>query len=506
MLQRNQSVAIVGAGIVGVCTAYHLQQAGYRVTLIDRDAVAAGASHGNAGCINPSSIIPVAMPGVLKKMPSWLLDPDGPLVLRPAYLPTMLPWLIRFLAAADAARVAHHVTALRTLAGSALRESLALAQAVGAGHLLRSAGHLIAYSTQAAYDGDIDAMQRRIAEGVVVEDIDRDALRAQEPHLADQFLRARYIGETGHVIDPAAYARHIARHVLANGGTYLRANVRGIAMRDGRAIGVETDTGVIATDADTIVVAAGAWSGALARGVGDRVLLDTERGYHIEIPHGTPMPADVGREVQGVGLVASGAQGKTFSAQDKVVGAMEAMGLPQDLAPIGPQIPTLWAEAKIFATPMAGRVRAAGTVELAGLKAPANWRRTDLLARQLARMYPALAPTISKIATWEESRVDAAPRDAASINTPCGKGNTSTETTQIDAPCMPRRWLGFRPSTPDSLPVIDRSPRARNLIYAFGHGHIGLTCGPATGRLVAELVADEAPTIDLRPFAITRFQ
>lgn len=492
MPQKDRSVAIVGAGIVGVCAAYHLQQAGYRVTLIDRDGVAAGASYGNAGCINPSSIIPVAMPGVLKKMPSWLMDPDGPLVLRPSYLPSMLPWLMRFLAASDAARVAEQVKTLRTLAGSALRESTALARAVGADHLLRSVGHLTAYSTQAAYDGDTGSMQRRIAEGVVVEDLDRDALRAREPDLADNFLRARYIGETGHVIDPAAYARLIARHVLANGARYVRANVTGIAVKDGRAVGVQTDAGLLAADADSIVVAAGAWSGALARSVGDKVLLDTERGYHIEIPHSVVQP-HAPRDVSGAGLAAATADGVT-----------------SDLTPVGPRVPTLWAEAKIFATPMAGRVRAAGTVELAGLRAPANWRRTDLLARQLARMYPGLAPTIDKIGGWQNSQEDGAPPGTAS--TECAGGGThagiGTRTgTGADASAgTPRRWLGFRPSTPDSLPVIDRSPRAPNLVYAFGHGHIGLTCAPATGRLVAALVAHDTPTIDLRPFAITRFQ
>ncbi len=498
MLQKDRSVAIVGAGIVGVCAAYHLQQAGYRVTLIDRDGVATGASYGNAGCINPSSIIPVAMPGVLKKMPFWLMDPDGPLVLRPGYLPAMLPWLMRFLAASDATRVAEQVKTLRTLAGSALRESTALAQAVGAEHLLRSVGHLTAYSTQAAYDGDAGAMQRRVTEGVVVEDLDRDALRAREPHLADRFLRARYIGETGHVVDPAAYTRRIAEHVFANGARYLRANVTGISVQDGRAIAIQTDAGLIATDADAIVVAAGAWSGALARSVDDKVLLDTERGYHIEIPHSLAGPASsqAATPAMANGTHAASEDGADGETGDRATGIAMAMPVLPDVAPIGPRAPTLWAEAKIFATPMAGRIRAAGTVELAGLRAPANWRRTDLLARQLARMYPGLAPAIGKIGGWQNSQQDGAPPGTAS--TECvGTGSGAADT--------PRRWLGFRPSTPDSLPVIDRSPRASNVVYAFGHGHIGLTCGPATGRLVASLVTDTPATIDLRPFAITRF-
>ena len=176
-------------------------------------------------------------------------------------------------------------------------------------------------------------------------------------------------------------------------------------------------------DARAIVVAAGAWSARFAAQLGDRVLLDTERGYHVEIP------------------------------------ALPAM----------PSRPVMWAEGKLFATPMQGRLRAAGTVELAGLRAPPDWRRADLLLRQLREMF---------------SQAGAASSDPASVT----------------------RWQGFRPSTPDSLPVVGAASKVPNAFYAFGHGHVGLTAAASTGRTIAALVSGERPDIDLSPFSIGRFR
>jgi D-amino-acid dehydrogenase len=174
-----------------------------------------------------------------------------------------------------------------------------------------------------------------------------------------------------------------------------------------------------------VVVALGAWSKECARMLGDKVVLDTERGYHIEVP-----------------------------------------GLS-----VGPSVPTLWSESKIFATPMAGRLRCAGTVEFAGLKAAPNWKRCDLLERQLRRMYP----------ETEADLVRSEPSSRA-------------------------QWLGFRPSTPDSLPVIGRALRYGNAIYAFGHGHVGLTAGATTGRIVSQLVSGRDSDIDLSAYSIERFR
>ena len=124
---------------------------------------------------------------------------------------------------------------------------------------------------------------------------------------------------------------------------------------------------------------------------------------------------------------------------------------------------TLWAERKFVATPMEMGLRFAGTVELAGLAAPPDMRRADILLRQGRRMFPGL-----KV------------------------GEVS-------------RWMGHRPGLPDTIPVIGPSPRHGNVFYAFGHGHMGLIGGAVTGRLIADLAVGRAPAIDLTPFRVDRF-
>jgi D-amino-acid dehydrogenase len=427
-------IVVLGAGIVGICTASYLQRAGHRVLVIDRQAPGEAATFGNAGCINGSSVVPTAMPGVLKHVPKWLLDPQGPLVMRWRYLPTLAPWLIRFIASGEANKVAAQARALRALVGASLSDYAPLIQAAGLQDLIFQRGHLIAYTSDEGYAGDAGAMALRARNGVQIEDIGRGALRDLEPDLSHAFLRARRIAETGHVSDPGQFTKRMALAFVAAGGRILQSDIHSLQTTGGRVSGVLTGNGVVPVQ--SVVIALGAWSATLTRQLGDSVLLDTERGYHIEVPQA---PCD---------------------AAEMAVGA----------GPAGPRVPTLWSEGKMFATPMEGRVRAAGTVEFAGLDAPPDWRRADLLAQQLATMYPRINQDIERVGTAH----------------------------------LPR-WLGFRPSTPDSLPVIGPASQYPNAIYAYGHGHIGLTAAASTGRVVAALLGGQPTGVDLQPFSIGRF-
>jgi len=423
MAENASPVVVLGAGIVGVCTAAWLQREGHDVIVIDRQEPGEASSFGNAGCINGSSVVPVAMPGVIRSVPRWLLNPDGPLVLRWQYLPRLLPWLLRFIASSEPAKVAAQARALRALLGPSLADYTTLIRDARAERFLHERGHLIAYTTDAGHAADSAAMRLRMENGVVIDEIRQAQLREMEPDLAPEFIRARRIGETGHVGDPGQFTKQLALEVAARGGRFVRADVRGVRTDGTRVTGVLTGDGV--QPAKAVIVALGAWSASIARELGDRVLLDTERGYHVEVP---------------------GARSR-------------------------PRVPTMWYEAKMFATPMDGRVRCAGTVELAGLDAPPDWSRASLLERQLRRMYPGMADDMAR----------------------------------VEGGALPR-WLGFRPSTPDSLPVIGPSARFRNAIYAFGHGHVGLSAAASTGKAVAQLVSGKPAGIDLEPFAVGRFR
>jgi D-amino-acid dehydrogenase len=135
--------------------------------------------------------------------------------------------------------------------------------------------------------------------------------------------------------------------------------------------------------------------------------------------------------------------------------------------PVMPRVPTTDADGKFVATPMAGGIRFAGTVELAGLHALPDWRRARILLTQGAKLYPALAET------FDEKRISV--------------------------------WMGHRPSLPDSLPVLGQSTRSPDVLHAFGHGHVGMTGGPYTGRIIADLIAGRPAPIDITPFRPGRF-
>ncbi len=412
-------IVVIGAGIVGMASACYLQRAGYAVVVLDPNPPGEGASFGNAGCLNGSSVVPVSMPGMLSQVPRWLLDPEGPLAIRWRYLPALAPWLYRFALAGRPDRVREVAKALRTLLASSIESYGPLAKDAGAEGLIHRRGHLFAYRSDAAYEKDGAAMQLRRDNGIEIDELSADELRQLEPHLSHDYIRARLIRENGHCENPPRLVRSFAEMLVRNGGAIRREKAVDFVVEGTRVTGVRTETGV--QSAAGVVIAAGAFSKPLAAKLGDRVPLDTERGYHVMV-----------RDPE-----------------------------------VAPHIPTNSVDGKFVVTPMEAGLCFAGTVEFAGLAAPPDWRRARILLKQGQAMYPGLAREI--------------PEDRLSM------------------------WMGFRPSMPDSLPVIGPASRFGNAFYAFGHGHVGLVGGAMTGRVIAALVARQPPPIDIAPFSAGRF-
>ena len=415
-MTTGRRVVVIGAGIVGVAAACWLQRDGHQVTISDPEPPGHGASSGNAGCISPGSIVPLSGPGVLLQVPGWLLDPAGPLALRWRHLPFAAPWLLRFVRAGAAAAVEHQAAALARLLVPVHECLSPLLQDAGAADLVRRDGSLIVYRTRAGWEAGRRGWDLRRRNGIAWEELDPEALRRLDPALAPGLYRGALLPGNGHTVDPQALVSRLAAAFVRRGGRVATAAATGFALEAGRLRAVRTTAGPIAAEA--AVLAAGAHSRGLAAALGDRVPLESERGYHLMLPD------------------------------------------PQ----VTPRFPTLSAEGRFVATPMAHGLRLTGIVELAGLRAPPDWRRAHALLPLAQALYPGLA----------------------------GEGGTV--------------WMGHRPSTPDSLPVIGRSRRSPDVIYAFGHGHLGLTGAPSTGRLIAELIAGRAPSIDPAPYAAMRFR
>ncbi len=412
----GQHVVVIGAGVIGINCALSLQHRGFRVTVVDPRAPGTATSSGNAGCIAIAEILPVSMPGLIWSVPAMLADPLGPLSIRWRNLPSLAPWLWRFILASRRDRVEEIATALASLLRRAWPDYQAVLARTGLEHLIRQNGHLYVYETAKSFAGAADAWALRSRKGVRARTVGAGEIRALEPGLAPIFSHGYFVPESAQTVDPLLLTTALAAHFEAQGGVVRTAEVERFVFSDTKPRSVCLKGGG-SLSFDMVVVAAGAWSRALCRALGHAVPLDTERGYNTTLPSA------------GVALT-------------------RPVSVP---------------ERHVVLAPIAGGIRIGGSVELASLEAKPNFARSKALLAQGLNVMPGLDTTGA------------------------------------------REWMGCRPSLPDSKPVIARSPRHRNLLFALGHGHLGVTLGAVTGRLIAELAAGEIPSVDLTPFAIDRF-
>lgn len=409
-------VLVIGAGVVGLSVALELLLQGRQVAVLERDAVAAGASRGNAGALAYADVLPLASPRILRQLPRWLLDPLGPLSLPPAHLPSLLPWLWQFWRASRPAQVAASTVAQAALMQRAGPATLRLLQAAGATHLLREGGNLHLYDSESSWRASLPGWTVRQAHGIDFEHVRGAAdLSRWQPGLTPSLAFGTFVPGWQTLHDPLEWVRHLARAVAGRGGILWLGRAARLQPGDS-SVGVLLEEGA-ALQARHVVVAAGAWSAMLTASLGHRLPLDTERGYNTTLPPGA---FDLHRQL-------------TFVDHGFVV------------------------------TPIGGGVRVGGAVELGGVNAAPNWRRADALLTKARRFLPALKA------------------DGGS------------------------RWMGCRPSMPDSLPVIGAAPGAPRVLYAFGHGHLGLTQAAATAELVACSLRGEAWPLDPAPFGAGRF-
>src|SRR6516164_3107287 len=259
---RAKRVGVIGAGMVGVCAASWLQRDGHSVFLIEAGEPGHGASFGNAGCLNGSSVTPVSMPGTIRNVPRWLIDPLGPLSLRWSYLPAIAPWLVRFMHAGTPEKVHAQARALRPLVGPTLDTLQPLVSAAGAADLVHRLGHLYVYRSAGSLEKDRLAWELRRENGVEIGEFDADELRQLEPALSRDYVRGLLVRENGHTSNPLKLVERLVEHFVRSGGELVRARAHGFCLEGGRLAAIETDTGDLAADA--AIVCAGAYSKPLA--------------------------------------------------------------------------------------------------------------------------------------------------------------------------------------------------------------------------------------------------
>ena len=412
----TRKIVIVGGGIVGIATAALLAEAGHAVTVIDRSGLAQETSKGNAAALAFSDIMPLASPKILLKAPKWLLDPLGPLSIRPSYLPRLAPWLWQFWKASLPARHQASIVAQTALMRLAESEMMALVDRAGIASMVRHDGSLELYESEAEFKATAVGWQRREQAGIAFEHVRGGRMAELQPGLSSRFLAGTFVPGWKTVSEPQAFTLALWAHAERNGARFEKAEVAGLD-RSEAGPSVRLSDGAT-RDADRVVICAGAWSTRLIKPVTRlRIPLDTERGYNTTLPPGA---FDLKRQL-------------IFGNHGFVI------------------------------TPLETGLRVGGAVELGGLDLPPNYARSKSMLDKAATFLPGL------------------------------KTSDGVE------------WMGFRPSMPDSLPVIGALPEDPSVLLAFGNGHLGLTQSAAMGRLVADLVGHKTLSIDITACRPDRF-
>jgi D-amino-acid dehydrogenase len=417
MAELKADVLVLGAGMVGVSAALHLQQRGRDVILVDKHRHAGEeTSYGNGGLIECASVFPYMFPRDFAEILRYAMNRSPKVRYQFADLPAFLPWIARYYLASAPERAYRSAMAVMPLIRRSLIEHEALIAEAGVPELLRRSGWIKMFRQQSTLAAALRDFERAKQFGVQGEILDDKAIKQREPNLNGDFAGAIHFTEPGFVPDPGGLAKAYSALFQRKGGRFVAADARTLEQDSGRRWQVATSNGKVS--GREAVVALGPWSDLVSAPLGYSIPLNVKRGYHLH------------------------------------------------LAPRGNAVlhhPVLDTDHGLLLAPMNRGIRLTTGVEFARRDAP---------------------PTPVQIER-------ALPRGRALF--PLGEA--------VDA----KPWMGARPCLPDMLPVIGKAPRHAGLWFDFGHHHHGLTLGPATGRLLSEMMTGETPITDPAPFAVERF-
>ena len=408
-----KNIAVVGAGIVGICSAYFLKKSGFQVTLIDKEKPGTMTSFGHACSFADYANVPVNYPGLLWDIPSMLLRKDGPLAVDFFYIIKNLPWAINFLKNCRKEKVDEIATSLTNLLKHSQLSYDEIFKDVNVKEFISHEENLYLFDTKKSFENYEYANIIRKNNNVKVRNLNKDEVKELEPNIADVYYSGQVFTGSRHTTNPLAISNKIFDKFIELGGIYINQHVKNLIQNEKNIELLMEDKKI---KFDKIIICAGAWSNQIANMLGDKFPLDTERGYHI-----------------------------LFETNEKIINR-----------------PVAWSESGFYLIQIHNGVRAAGTVEIAGLNKSPNKKRLNMIERQSRKVLPQL-----------------------------GKVQST--------------WMGRRPTLPDSLHIIGNSQKNNNIIYAFGHQHVGWTLGAVTGKIIDSLSRDQIPNIDISAYSPSRF-
>ncbi len=414
---KCKSVGIIGSGIQGVCTGLQLIKKGIPVTIFDRhDPMSSNfkaASYGNAGHFSPYAVLQFNRPDVLYDVPKMLLSSYGPLALKWNYIPKMIPWFINYLKNFNKKSMLHtakYMHQILSLSNDAYEE---IFKEIDITNLVEKKGIIYIWTNKNLKSRELEIKVRNDL-GIEQKLLTQSEILKLEPNLKPVFDAGVIYENAMHARDPHGILKKIFELFLKKGGKFIQEDIKGLEQKNQNQTVIKSENSEYIFEKS--VIASGAFSKILTDQLGERIPLDTERGYHVH-----------------------------FKGMDKLISR-----------------PVIFLDRGFGMTPMNQGLRAVGTVELGGLKNPPSKKRIDYIIRCAKELLPELREHDDE-------------------------------------------WLGFRPTLPDFLPILGPSLKNKNIIYAFGHHHLGWTLGAITGKIISGIAAGEKTNLDLSAYSSSRF-
>jgi D-amino-acid dehydrogenase len=409
---------VIGGGIIGLCSAWYLRKSGWDVTVLERSDLKDNCSYGNLGMIVPSHFVPLAAPGMVRQGIKWMFDSSSPFYIKPSLKPELLSWGWKFMRSATHSHVDHAALYLRDLNVYSKQLYEALALEPGFDFALEKKGILMYFKTQKVAEEEVHLGEKARRMGLDVAALDPAAIRALEPGLDLDVLGAVHYRCDAHLYPNRLMPQLIealgrAGVQFVTGSPVLRMERQGSRIK-----AVHTPTGPYV--ADRFVLTGGSWLPGLAALAGVTIPLLPGKGYSFTLDQ------------------------------------------PAQLL----NIPAILCEARVAITPMAGKMRYGGTMEIAPINDTIRMNRVEAIVSSVSRYFPGI---------------------------------------RLEVPQRKDIWYGFRPCSPDGLPYIGFAKGTDNLLVAGGHSMMGLSLGPATGKVIADLATGRTPEVPVDAFRADRF-
>ena len=410
------SVGIIGGGIQGACIGLQLLKKNIPTTIFDRNHPndpGMMASYGNAGHFSPYAVLQLNRPDILYDIPKMIFSSYGPLALKWNYIPKMLPWIFHYLKNCNKKSMLHTAKYMHQILNLSLDAYEEIFKEIDTTNLVEKKGIIYVWTNKNLKSRNLEIKVRKDL-GIKQKLLSKEEIIKLEPNLNPVFDAGVIFDYAMHARDPHGILRKVFRLFLENGGKFIQSDVKSLSQTSYNETLIKTDNEEYKFEKS--VIASGAFSKKFTDQLGEKIPLDTERGYHVH-----------------------------FKNQQDLISR-----------------PVIFLDRGFGMTPMNQGLRAVGTVELGGLENPLSKKRINYIINCAKELLPQL-------------------------------GNHDDE------------WLGFRPTLPDFLPILGPSLKNKNIIYAFGHQHLGWTLGAITGKIISGIVAGEKTNLDLNPYSSKRF-